>query len=129
MSKSAPVVVARVGELQAGQTKTFVLRCGEREVEAFVVNFHGALHAYVNRCQHVPMSMDWVENRFMTEDGAYIQCATHGACYLPDTGECVYGPPLGKILARVPLTIRGNDILAECPASEVPPDLSRPKLS
>jgi nitrite reductase/ring-hydroxylating ferredoxin subunit len=51
----------------------------------------------------------------MTEDGTFIQCATHGACYQPDTGECVYGPPLGKFLIPVPLTIRGPDVLAECP--------------
>jgi nitrite reductase/ring-hydroxylating ferredoxin subunit len=61
------------------------------------------------------MTMDWVENQFMTEDGTFIQCATHGACYQPDTGECVYGPPLGKFLIPVPLTIRGPDVLAECP--------------
>jgi len=124
-----PVVIARVGELQPGETKTFLLRCGQRWVEAFLVNFQGRLHAYVNRCRHVPMTMDWVENRFLTEDGAYIQCATHGACYLPDTGECIDGPPLGRFLIRVPLSIRGEDVVASCPDEEVDEDLSRPKLS
>jgi hypothetical protein len=33
------------------------------------------------------MGLDWVENQFFTEDGQFIQCATHGAYYLPDTGE------------------------------------------
>jgi nitrite reductase/ring-hydroxylating ferredoxin subunit len=122
-----PVVVARVGELGPGQTKTFVLRCGARQVEAFLVNFRGRLHAYVNRCQHVPMTMDWIENRFLNEDGTYIQCATHGACYLPDSGECVYGPPLGKFLVRVPLTVRDGEVLAFCPEEEVAADLSRAK--
>lgn len=128
MNQPQPVVVARVGEIQPGQTKKFILRCGAREVEAFVVNYGGSLYAYVNRCRHVPMSMDWIENRFMTEDGKYIQCATHGACYEPDTGECVDGPALGKALIQVPLEIRGDEVHATCPDEEMPIDLSRPGL-
>jgi nitrite reductase/ring-hydroxylating ferredoxin subunit len=108
-------VVARVGELQPGQTKKFHLQCHGREEECFVVNHRGVLYAYVNRCCHVPMTMDWVENQFLTEDKQYIQCATHGACYLPVTGECVAGPPFGKFLTSVPLRISGGDVVAACP--------------
>ncbi len=110
------VVVARADELRHGQTKKFFLHCKGREEECFVVNHQGTLHAYVNRCCHVPMTMDWIENQFMTEDQQYIQCATHGACDQPDTGECVSGPPCGKFLPRVPLTIRDDDVIATLPA-------------
>jgi nitrite reductase/ring-hydroxylating ferredoxin subunit len=116
--ENGAVVVAHVGELQPGYTKKFFLTCAGREVEAFVVNHEGVLYAYVNRCCHVPMTMDWIENQLMTEDRRYIQCATHGACYEPDTGECVSGPPFGKFLTAVPLTIRGDDVLATCPDCE-----------
>jgi nitrite reductase/ring-hydroxylating ferredoxin subunit len=109
------VVVARLGEVQPGETKKFLLRCHGREEECFVVNHGGSLYAYVDRCCHVPMSLDWIENQFMTEDRQFIQCATHGACYLPDTGECVSGPPFGKFLTPLPLTIRGEDVVAGCP--------------
>jgi len=105
------VVVARVGELQPGQTRKFMLEIEGREEECFVVNVAGTLHAYVNRCMHVPMTLDWVENQFFTEDRRYIQCATHGACFEPDTGECVSGPPCGKFLIRVPLTVRGDEVV------------------
>ena len=115
---TAPIAIARVGELAPGQTKKFLLDWGGSEVEAFVVNHRGELHAYVNRCRHVPMTMDWVENRFLTEDGEFIQCATHGAWYEPDSGECVAGPPLGKMLIRVPLTVEGDVVYAGCPAAE-----------
>jgi nitrite reductase/ring-hydroxylating ferredoxin subunit len=116
--KSGSVVVARVGEIAPGQSKKFLLPCGPREVEAFVVNHAGALHAYLNRCCHIPMTMDWVDNQFFTEDGRYIQCATHGAWYEPDSGECVAGPPVGQCLTAVPLTIRDGEVLAECPETE-----------
>jgi nitrite reductase/ring-hydroxylating ferredoxin subunit len=128
MSSPSSVVIVQVGELQPGQTKKFILPCGGREVEGFVVNYNGTLYAYVNRCRHVPMSMDWIENRFLTEDGRYILCATHGACYEPDTGECIEGPPLGKLLISVPLSVRDGQVYATCPDEEMPVDLSRPKL-
>lgn len=113
--------IARVGEIAPGQTKKFLLECGGSELEGFVLNSGGALHAWVNRCRHVPMSLDWVENQFFTADGCYIQCATHGAYYRPDTGECVAGPPCGKTLHRIPLTIDADTIWADCPA-DLPDD-------
>jgi nitrite reductase/ring-hydroxylating ferredoxin subunit len=111
------VVVARVGEIAPGHTKKFLVSYDGREEECFIVNHQGQLYAYVNRCCHVPMTMDWVDNQFMTEDKQFIQCATHGACYLPDTGECVGGPPFGQFLMRVPLTVEGDQVFAMPPES------------
>lgn len=113
MSQAGRVTVARVGEVELGQTKKFLLPVGTNEVECFVVNYGGELFAYVNRCRHVPMTMDWVENQFLTEDGRYILCATHGAAYEPETGECIFGPPCGKVLHRVPLRIEGDLVIAD----------------
>lgn len=112
------MIVGRVDELEPGCTKKLLLRCDGREIEAFLLNHEGRLYAYVNRCCHIPMTMDWVENQFLTEDGKFIQCATHGACYVPETGECVAGPPVGRTLTPVPLTIRNGEIFAACPESE-----------
>jgi nitrite reductase/ring-hydroxylating ferredoxin subunit len=109
------VVVARVGELGPGETKKFLLDCHGEEVEAFLLNYGGELHAYVNRCRHVAMGLDWVENQFFTEDGRFVQCATHGAYYRPETGECIAGPPCGRALFRVPIRIDGDSVVAECP--------------
>jgi nitrite reductase/ring-hydroxylating ferredoxin subunit len=111
------IAVARVGELAPGQTKKFLLQVDGREEECFVVNHQGELYAYVNRCCHVPMTMDWVDNQFMTEDKEFIQCATHGACYQPETGECVSGPPFGEFLIRVPIVIEGDEVRAFPPPS------------
>ncbi len=109
---STSVVVAKLADLPPGTSKKFYLSIDGREEECFAVNHRGELHAYVNRCCHVPMSLDWVDNRFFSEDKKYLVCATHGACYLPDTGECVTGPPLGKMLSRVELTIEHGEIVA-----------------
>jgi len=119
VEQSAPeaveVVVEAAGTLRPGETRKFLLPTGGEPVEAFVVNFRGQLHAYVNRCRHVPMTMDWVENRFLDESGEHIVCATHGGLYRPDTGECVAGPPAGKVLIRVPLRVEGDRLIATVP--------------
>ena len=107
--------ILRAGELPPGRSRKFLLRCGGREIECFVVNFAGRLHAYVNQCRHVSMSLDWVENQFFTEEADFLLCPTHGALYLPDTGECVAGPPCGKSLHRVPLIETGDQVIALCP--------------
>jgi nitrite reductase/ring-hydroxylating ferredoxin subunit len=107
--------VLRVGELAEGQSKKFMLRCGERDLECFAVNFRGHVRAYVNECRHVAMTLDWVENQFFTPEGDYLLCPTHGAFYDPETGECVAGPPCGRSLFAVPLIERGDEIRALCP--------------
>lgn len=108
-------LVARVGEVERGASKKFILKSGESPVEAFLVNYEGALYAYLNRCRHIPLTLDWVDNRFFTEDGRYLICANHGATYEPATGECVWGPCFGAALQAVPLEIAGEKIFAVCP--------------
>ena len=108
--------IATVGEIAPGRTKKFLLDCPMGELEGFILNVGGEHHAFLNRCRHVPMSLDWVENQFFTAEGDYIQCATHGALYRPETGECMGGPPCGKSLHRIPLTIDAGTIYAACPA-------------
>jgi nitrite reductase/ring-hydroxylating ferredoxin subunit len=110
------VVVGVVGDLPPGATRKFSLPTPGEPVEAFLVNFRGALHAWVNRCRHVPLTMDWVENQFLDAAGEHIVCATHGGMYRPDTGECVGGPPFGKVLIRVPLRVEGDRVIASTPA-------------
>jgi nitrite reductase/ring-hydroxylating ferredoxin subunit len=107
--------IARVADVPPGTSRRFTLACDGREVPGFVVNVDGSLHAYVNRCRHVPMELDWVENQFLTADRRWIQCGTHGALYEPASGECVAGPPCGRALVRIALTVRDGEVFAACP--------------
>jgi nitrite reductase/ring-hydroxylating ferredoxin subunit len=109
-------LVARVGELEHGRTKKFRLKCGGDTVEAFLVSYAGAYYAYLNRCKHISLSLDWVDNRFFTEDNRYLICANHGATYEPTSGECVWGPCLGAFLQSVPLEVAQGKIFAFCPS-------------
>jgi hypothetical protein len=59
---------------------------------AFAIRFEGQVQAYLNRCAHVAMEMDYQPNRFFDDSGQWIICATHGALYEPGTGRCMSGP-------------------------------------
>lgn len=74
-----------------------VLEHGQR-TPAFALRVDGQVHAYLNRCAHVPVEMDWQPGRFWDADKAYLVCAVHGALYHPATGQCVSGPCPGKRL-------------------------------
>lgn len=108
--RQAWVAVARVDELAERTTKKFFAFVDGAEEECFVVRFEGRFYAYVNRCCHVPLTLDWVENRFFSVDGRYLQCATHGALYLPDSGECVAGPPCGKYLRKLDVMVTDDTV-------------------
>ena len=75
--------------------------------QAFAVRFKGAAHAYLNRCTHVAMALDWQPNRVFDADGRWLLCASHGAAYLPDTGQCAGGPCRGG-LVKIQLTEEGG---------------------
>lgn len=64
----------------------------------FAVRFEGEVQAYLNRCAHIPMEMDYQPNRFFDSSGQWLICATHGAMYHPVTGECVGGPCRGGLV-------------------------------
>jgi len=77
----------------------------------FVVRFHGKPYAFVNKCAHVPVELDWNEGEFFTVQKDYLICATHGAHYQPDTGFCVMGPCKGKRLKAIEVIEKNQQII------------------
>jgi len=65
---------------------------------AFAIRFEGQPQAYLNRCTHVAMEMDFQPDQFFDASGRWLLCATHGAAYAPDTGECAGGPCRGGLV-------------------------------
>ena len=61
-------------------------------VRAFALRFEGRVVAYLNRCLHVPVEMDWQPGQFLDSEQRFILCSTHGAAYEPLDGRCVGGP-------------------------------------
>lgn len=65
---------------------------------AFAIRFRGHAHAYLNRCTHVAMELDYQPNQFFDSTGHWLICSTHGALHAPDTGACVGGPCRGGLV-------------------------------
>ncbi|CAJ93659.1 Ferredoxin subunit of nitrite reductase or a ring-hydroxylating dioxygenase [Cupriavidus necator] len=114
----APVRLCAAEDLEEGGLGVrFSVALDQREIGAFVVRFDGAAHGYLNQCAHVPMELDWQEGRFFDASGLYLMCATHGAVYAPDSGECVGGPCRGASLAKLRIEERDGQVywLPEAP--------------
>lgn len=107
--------VARGAELGEHATVKFVFDEDGARKEGFVIRHGGRVYAYRNECRHIPMTMDWVENRFLSRDGCHVQCATHGARYQIDTGLCVDGPPLGEKLRSLRVEEVDGEIFVTLP--------------
>ncbi len=120
-SREGSRVIARIDELRPGSVKKFWLICQTYRLDAFLVNDQGNYHAYVNRCRHMPTPLDFVRNEFLSDDGRFLQCYTHGALYDFATGECISGPCKGEFLYRLPVRVERGEVLVGCPQGDLRP--------
>lgn len=95
---------------EAGKGQRFAVAHEGEETAAFVVRFHGQVHAYLNRCAHIPVELDWMEGEFYDDSGVYLICSTHGAIYSPENGVCLGGPCSGQSLTKLPVEERDGKI-------------------
>jgi nitrite reductase/ring-hydroxylating ferredoxin subunit len=93
--------------LEGGNAVPFDVVFAGQTCRAFAVRFEGRPHAYLNRCAHVAMELDFQPNRFFDDTGRWLLCATHGAAYAPDTGDCAGGPCRGG-LVKIDLSESGG---------------------
>lgn len=85
----------------AGRGVRFDVQYFGARVPAFAVRFKGRVHAYLNRCAHVAMELDWQEGVFFDHLGIDLICSTHGALYSARDGSCLGGPCNGTPLVRL----------------------------
>lgn len=118
-SRDGGRVIARVGELAPGSVKKFWLICQKYRLDGFLINDRGSFHAYVNRCRHMPTPLDFVRDDFLSDDGRFLRCYTHGALYEFGTGLCVDGPCKGESLYRLPVRVDRGEVLVGCPSGDL----------
>ena len=59
---------------------------------AFVIRHSYGVSAFLNRCGHRDLELDWSLGEFFDQESRWLICATHGALYDPVTGTCKSGP-------------------------------------
>ena len=72
--------------LERGLAVPFDVNYAGQTCRAFAIRFNGLPHAYLNRCTHVAMELDWQPNQIFDASGQWLVCASHGAAYQPGTG-------------------------------------------
>lgn len=107
MAEAARLICASADLAEGGKGVRFEIEEGGGKQPAFAVRHGGKVHAYVNRCAHIGVELDWMPGEFFDDSGLYLICATHGAIYLPDSGKCVGGPCRGAGLT--PLAVSEQD--------------------
>lgn len=95
---------------ERGKGFRFQVQTETGEKPAFAVRYRGRAHAYLNRCAHVHVELDWNGGGFFDISGLYLVCSTHGAAYRPETGECVGGPCRGQRLTKLEIEEQADGI-------------------
>lgn len=65
------------------------------------VRREGRVYVYRNRCPHRGIALEWQPDQFLDASNSLIQCASHGALFLIESGECVAGPCAGQSLTAL----------------------------
>lgn len=97
------IIIPSEQVLEKGEGVRFDLPTLGPHATGFVIRAGGTAYAYVNRCAHVPVELDWEHGKFFDVSAEWLICATHGAMYAPHTGYCVLGPCKGRQLTSIPL--------------------------
>lgn len=98
-------VICRSGDLvEDGKGVCFTVEIGGQLHPAFAIRYRNRIYAYLNRCAHRGVTLDWDNGRFFDITGSYLVCSTHGALYEPDIGRCAGGPCRGLGLTKLDVT-------------------------
>lgn len=97
-----PLAALGLGEARGvpvGRRSVILFRSGTQQVQAFV-----------NRCPHLGVPLNWDDDAFLDSDGRLLRCATHGALFEPDSGLCILGPCKGEYLWQLECRIEAGMI-------------------
>jgi len=103
----------RLDEIGDPGAREFRLATSRGPRSIFVVRSGGRVFGYMNLCPHEAATLDIAPDEFLTEDGASIECAMHGARFRIEDGVCVEGPCLGEELALVPLRVDEGHVVID----------------
>ena len=88
-------------EISEGYAKRFLI--GERNI--FAVKKNNIIYVYENKCPHLNIELEWLEDQFLDSEKEYILCSTHGALFKIEDGLCVSGPCEGQTLTPIRIKI------------------------
>lgn len=103
-------ILCKTSDIEDPGSKSFEIKINHKTQSIFVVHKNGEFFAYHNKCPHTGASLEWQEDQFLDLDKELIQCATHDALFMIDSGECIAGPCVGDLLQGIPVTINADNV-------------------
>ncbi|USU17584.1 Rieske (2Fe-2S) protein [Paraburkholderia fungorum] len=83
---------------------------GDRAAHSVVVVRRGQqVWAYVNRCPHFSVPLDFEPGIVSCYRAQVLMCAHHSALFRFDDGRCIEGPCEGAALEAVPVDLDGDE--------------------
>ena len=113
MSAPEGKILCRLSEIPDGGSKGFEIGDGPQAFEFFIARKGERIYAYENSCPHTGGPLDWTPDRFIDKETGHILCATHGALFRLETGQCLAGPCIGDWLRALRVSIDGENIVWE----------------
>jgi nitrite reductase/ring-hydroxylating ferredoxin subunit len=110
MDETQRLICASQALADSGRGVRFEVEYFGERAPAFAVRYAGEVHAYLNRCAHVAMELDWQEGVFFDSAGRDLLCSTHGATYEARSGRCVGGPCGGRPLVKLRVEERDGQV-------------------
>jgi nitrite reductase/ring-hydroxylating ferredoxin subunit len=105
---SDPAPLYRLDDIPDGGSNGFYTEGADGRLLYMAIRQGDKVFVYENRCPHTGLPLDFQPGRFLTADGALIQCSNHGAKFRIKDGFCVSGPCEGDSLKAVKTEIRGG---------------------
>ena len=109
------VEVGALDELDDPGCREFSIGDGDWPFRGFVVRQGESVYAYHNFCVHAGHPLNWSPHKFLTRDKRAIICASHGATFDIQSGQCVAGPGAGGKLRKVAAEVRDGRIYVTGP--------------
>lgn len=106
-------ILCKTTDIEDPGSKSFEVKIKRKTESVFVVHKNGEFFAYYNQCPHTGAGLEWQEDQFLDMDKDLIQCATHDALFMIDSGKCIAGPCAGDKLKSLPVSIDADSILLE----------------
>lgn len=105
------ITLCRVDEIEDGGALALAAALPAGNTDLVILRRGNQAWAYVNKCPHFSVGLDFEPGEFATYKGVVVMCAHHSALFRFDDGFCIEGPCEGASLTRVPIKMDGNKVI------------------
>jgi nitrite reductase/ring-hydroxylating ferredoxin subunit len=99
--------LCRFADVPDGGARVVDEECAGRPV--VVVRRGQQVWAYVNRCPHFSVPLDFVPGTVSCYKSQVLMCAHHSALFRFDDGHCIEGPCEGAALEAIQVELMGDE--------------------